>query len=104
MFQRALSIREQRKEERHLETAEILHAYADFRQAQGRTQEAAIMYQRTLTTREHVLGPEHQLTLDTRERLKEVLSALGQTEEAARVEAAHKEEGMAAAKNQVSGE
>ena len=59
------------------------------------------MYQRALTTREHVLGPDHQLTLDTRECLQEVLVALGQTVEVAQAEAPHKQEGMAAASTQM---
>ena len=63
----------------------------------------AVLYQRALTTRGHVLVPDHQLILDTRERLKGVLAALGQTEETTRVEAPHKE-GMAAMKNQKSEE
>ena len=73
--------------ETHLETAHVLHDFAGFQHVQGRTQEAAIMYQRALTTREHILGPDHQLTLDTRACLREVLVALGQMPEATCVEA-----------------
>ena len=101
LYVRALRIVEQRLGPEHLETASVLHDFAGFQQVQGRTQEAAIMYQRALTTREHVLGPDHQLTLDTRARLQEVLVGLGQMQEAAHVEAPHKEEGMAAVKNRM---
>jgi hypothetical protein len=47
------------------------------------------------------LGLDHQLTLDTHARLKAVLAALDQTEEAGHVEALH-QEGMAVMKNQKS--
>lgn len=59
-----------------------------------------VLYQRALTIREQVLGSDYPMTTDTCERLHAVLDALGQTQEAARVEAAHKEE-IAAARNQV---
>ncbi|MFL5590591.1 MAG: tetratricopeptide repeat protein [Ktedonobacteraceae bacterium] len=54
-----------------------MNDFAGLQQVQGQTPEAAGLYQRALTIREHVLGPDHQLTLDTRERLQEVLVALG---------------------------
>jgi len=101
LYQRALQIRTQRLGSQHPATAEVLDDFAGFQHVQGRTQEAAIMYQRALTTREHVLGPDHQLTLDTHARLQEVLVGLGQMQEAAHVEAPHKEEGMAAVKNRM---
>ena len=68
-----------------------------FQQAQGQAQEAAVLYQRALLTREHALGPDHPIAIDIRERLHEVLVALGKTQEAA-----HKQEGMAPEKNGLS--
>ena len=80
---RVLRIREQQLGPEHLETARVLHNFAGFQQAQGRTPEAAVLYQRALTIRETVLGPSHPLTLNTRERLDAVLK---QAEERAHTE------------------
>ena len=44
LYQQALRIREQSLEPEHSKTADILHAFAGFRQAQGQTREAAFMY------------------------------------------------------------
>lgn len=96
----ALRICEQQVGYGQLETASVLHDFAVFQQVQGRTQDAVVLYQRALTIREQVLGSDYPMTTDTCERLHAVLNALGQSQEAARVEAAHKEE-IAAARNQV---
>jgi tetratricopeptide (TPR) repeat protein len=103
-FQRALTIREQLLVSTHPDLADTLHGFAVLRQLQGRLEEARSLYERALLARTHSMGEDHPATIDTRERLHTVLGALGQMREAAHVEAAHKEEGMAAARNQMSGE
>ena len=82
-----------------MRTARVLHDFAGFKYGQGRAREAAVLYQRALTMRERLLGPENPLTLDTRTRLLEVLE---QRQEAAPVEAAHQQEGLAPAQDAVS--
>jgi hypothetical protein len=86
LFARALSLRERHLGEMHVRTAQVLHDFAGFQHGQGRVREAAVLYQRALTTRERILGPENPLTLDTRTRLLAVLAALDQRLERAPTE------------------
>jgi hypothetical protein len=86
LYLRALRIREQQMGPEHRETANVLHDFAGFQQAQGHTPEAAFLYQRALTIRETVLGPSHPMSTETRERLHAVLVAMGRTQETAQTE------------------
>jgi Tetratricopeptide repeat len=56
-------------------------------------EEARVWYARALAVREQALGVQHPKTRETRSRLIALLHAMGQYEEAARLEAVQSEQG-----------
>lgn len=72
------SLREQALGEHFLEITQTLHDFAAFQKAQGKYQEAALLYRRALATREQLLGVEHPTTLATRTKYLALLQSMDQ--------------------------
>src|SRR5262249_44637734 len=77
LFQRALSIREQRLGRDHPETAQTLHDLAIFRQKRGNVDEALSLAARALQIRSQCLGDAHPQTVATRTLAAQLAEARG---------------------------
>lgn len=86
LFQRTLRIQEQQLGLEHLHTAETMCDFAQYWEERGHSKEACTLYTRALTIFEQALGTHHPQTTETRSWLIALLHALGQHEEAARLE------------------
>ena len=86
LYQRALRIRERTLGFEHLDTAAAMYTLALLRNTQENKDEAKSLYARALAIRERTLGKHHPKTVETRESFITLLHAMGQHEEAAKLE------------------
>src|SRR6185437_14592876 len=83
LYQRALTIEEQRPEPNRPRVAQNLHHLAQLFEDQGKYEQAKPFYQRALAIREQALGPEHPDTARVQADYTNFLPKVQQTAEAA---------------------
>lgn len=91
LYQRALTIREQRLGPQHPDTAQTLHDFALCLQRQQKLAEAAEYFQRALEIRLQALGDAHPYTIATRTAYAALLRTRGPVDDEARPEDADPE-------------
>jgi tetratricopeptide (TPR) repeat protein len=86
-YKRALDIWKEALLLEHPAAAEIMYDLARLYEEQANSNEAKIWYTRALTISEQAFGVHHPKTMETRKRLIAILHAIGEHEEAAKLEA-----------------